>query len=133
MNQNVINIESKFTCFKDYWSPRVIAELNDYQFKLVKAKGEFVWHTHQETDEAFIIIDGSLKIEFRDRSIDLNPGEMFVVQKGVEQHEVLKLMQKEVLQQIPSYLLTTIEATTKQVDEQLKFQIPKLVEITLRK
>lgn len=90
MNQNVINIESKFTCFKDYWSPRVIAELNDYQFKLVKAKGEFVWHTHQETDEAFIIIDGSLKIEFRDRSIDLNPGEMFVVEKGVEHRPIAK-------------------------------------------
>ena len=88
MNQNVINIESKFACFKDYWSPRVIAELNDYQFKLVKAKGKFVWHTHQETDEAFIIIDGALKIEFRDRSINLNPGEMFIVRKGVEHRPI---------------------------------------------
>ena len=88
MNKNAINLESKFDCFSDHWAPRVIAELNDYQFKLVRAKGEFVWHSHQETDEAFIVIDGILEIEFRDGSIKLNPGELFVVPKGVEHRPV---------------------------------------------
>jgi len=90
MNHNPINFESKFACFSDNWAPRVIAELNDYQFKLVRAKGEFVWHSHQEADEAFIIIDGVLEIEFRNSSIMLNPGEMFVVPKGVEHRPIAR-------------------------------------------
>jgi len=79
-----ININDKLNKFSDLWSPRVIAEMNDYQFKLAKVKGEFVWHTHKETDETFIVLNGELFIEFRDKKIKLNKGELYIVPKGVE-------------------------------------------------
>ena len=78
----VVNFAEKFKLFSDHWSPKVIAEMNDYQFKLVKIEGEFVWHDHGHTDEVFIVIEGSMKIEFEDRTITLNAGEMHVVPKG---------------------------------------------------
>ena len=79
-----INLEEKLALFSDYWSPRVIAEMNDYQFKLVKVKGEFVWHDHKNTDEVFIVLEGSMNIEFKEKTISLSEGEMLVVTKGVE-------------------------------------------------
>ena len=79
-----INIKQKFSKFSELWSPKVIAEMNDYQFKIVKIHGEFVWHKHDETDEVFIVIEGSMKIEFRKKTINLNQGELFIVPKGVE-------------------------------------------------
>ncbi|MBB1345693.1 MULTISPECIES: cupin domain-containing protein [unclassified Pseudoalteromonas] len=84
MKQNAINFKEKFTKFTDHWSPRVIAEMNDYQFKLVKVEGEFVWHDHPDTDEVFIVIEGCLNIEFRDGVVTLESGEMFVIPKGIE-------------------------------------------------
>jgi len=84
MKHKAINIREKLSLFEEKWSPRVIAEMNDYQFKLVKVKGDFVWHSHKDTDETFIVIDGHLRIDFRDGHVDLVGGEMFVVQKGVE-------------------------------------------------
>lgn len=79
-----INFEEKFAAFTDLWSPRVIARMNTYQFKLVKVQGEFVWHDHPDTDEVFIVMTGSLEIRFRDGSVTLGPGEMFVIPKGKE-------------------------------------------------
>ena len=79
-----INFKNKYSKFTDYWSPKVIAEMNDYQFKVVKIKGEFVWHKHDSTDETFIVIDGSMVIKFRDEEVQLDKGEMYVVPKGVE-------------------------------------------------
>jgi len=79
-----INFKEKLAKITDHWSPRVIAELNDYQFKLAKIQGDFIWHSHPETDEAFIVLEGSLVIEFRDGRAELSPGEMFVVPRGVE-------------------------------------------------
>ena len=79
-----ININDKLNKFSDLWSPKVIAEMNDYQFKLAKVKGEFVWHSHKETDETFIVLNGELFIEFRDKKIKLNKGELYIVPKGVE-------------------------------------------------
>ena len=79
-----INLKKKLSKFSDHWSPKVIAEMNDYQFKLVKIQGEFVWHNHADTDETFIVIDGEMKIEFRTETVELREGEMFVVPKGVE-------------------------------------------------
>jgi mannose-6-phosphate isomerase-like protein (cupin superfamily) len=73
----------KLSSFSDHWSPKVIAEMNDYQFKLVKIKGDFIWHNHADTDEVFIVIEGSMCIEFEDRTIELSEGEMYVVPKGV--------------------------------------------------
>ncbi|ALQ08421.1 MULTISPECIES: cupin domain-containing protein [Pseudoalteromonas] len=84
MKHNAINFKEKFTKFTDHWSPRVIAEMNDYQFKLVKVEGEFVWHDHPDTDEVFIVIEGCLNIEFRDGVVTLESGEMFVIPKGIE-------------------------------------------------
>jgi mannose-6-phosphate isomerase-like protein (cupin superfamily) len=84
MADSAINFAEKLSKFSEYWSPRVIAEMNDYQFKLVKLKGEFVWHKHDETDEAFIVLTGELEIGFRDRTVKLRAGELYVVPKGVE-------------------------------------------------
>ena len=88
MKHHPINFQDKFSKFTEHWSPRVIAEMNDYQFKLVKVEGEFVWHNHPDTDEVFIVIDGTLNIEFRDGVLSLNPGEMYVIPKGVEHKPV---------------------------------------------
>jgi mannose-6-phosphate isomerase-like protein (cupin superfamily) len=79
-----INLAAKFALFSEQWQPKVIAELNDYQFKLVRLEGDFVWHDHQDTDEAFIVLDGELRIDFRDGAVTLGPNEMFVVPKGVQ-------------------------------------------------
>ncbi|HIO24433.1 MAG TPA: cupin domain-containing protein, partial [Candidatus Poseidoniales archaeon] len=70
--------------FSDHWSPKVIAEMNDYQFKLVKIKGDFVWHNHEDTDEVFIVIEGKMKIEFENETVELNEGDMYVVAKGIQ-------------------------------------------------
>ena len=79
-----INLKEKLSKFSDHWSPKVIAEMNDYQFKLVKIQGEFVWHNHDDTDETFIVIEGEMKIEFENETVELSEGDMFVVPKGIE-------------------------------------------------
>ena len=79
-----INLQSKFELFSEHWSPKVIAKMNDYQFKIAKIKGEFIWHNHKDTDETFIVIEGTMFIKFRDGIVELSAGEMFVVPKGVE-------------------------------------------------
>lgn len=79
-----IRFADKFALFSEQWRPKVIAEMNDYQFKIVRIKGDFVWHAHAETDETFIVLDGTLRIDFRDGSVTLKPSEMFVVPKGTE-------------------------------------------------
>ena len=78
-----ISLSDKFSKFTDHWAPRVIAEVNDHQLKLVKIKGDFVWHEHDDADEVFIVIEGSMSIEFEDGIVELNQGEMCVVPKGV--------------------------------------------------
>ncbi len=84
MNCVPINFREKLGKFTDPWSPKIIAEMNDCQFKLVKIQGDFVWHDHKESDEAFIVLDGQISIEFRDGAVELSAGEMCVVPKGVE-------------------------------------------------
>lgn len=79
-----INLKDKLSKFSDQWSPKVIAEMNDYQFKLVRIEGEFVWHEHDETDEAFIVIEGNMRIDFENSSVELGEGEMYVVPRGVK-------------------------------------------------
>lgn len=90
MPESAINLKDKLTRFSDHWSPRVIAEMNDYQFKLAKVQGEFVWHAHADTDEVFIVIEGELTLEFRDKVVPLSAGEMYVVPKGAEHRPVAK-------------------------------------------
>lgn len=84
MNRDAINLKHKLALFDESWSPRVIAEMNDYQFKLVKLQGEFVWHTHDHTDEVFLVVRGQMEIGFRDRDVVLGEGEMYVIPRGVE-------------------------------------------------
>lgn len=83
-----INFEERLKKFSEHWSPKIIAQLNDYHFKLAKVKGEFIWHDHPETDEVFVVLKGELEILFRDGKISLNEGEMFVVPKGMEHKPV---------------------------------------------
>jgi len=78
-----VNFNDKLSKFSDLWTPKVIAEMNDYQFKLVKIQGDFVWHNHQDTDEVFIVISGQMRIELESQTIELSEGEMYVVAKGV--------------------------------------------------
>ena len=82
--RRAINLQEKFGLFSEQWKPKVIAEMNDYQFKLVKLEGDFVWHKHVETDETFFVVEGELRIELLDGAVTIGPGEMFVVPKGVE-------------------------------------------------
>ena len=84
MNYSPINLEEKLARFSEHWSPKIIARMNDYHFKLGKLQGDFIWHSHVDTDEVFIVVDGAMRIDFRDGSIDLKAGEMFVVPRGVE-------------------------------------------------
>ena len=84
MTLQAINFRDKLAAFEEHWSPRIVAQMNDYHFKLAKVKGEFVWHEHPETDEVFIVLEGQLTIAFRDREVSLAAGEMLVVPKGEE-------------------------------------------------
>lgn len=83
MVPKLVNFEDKLSKFSDHWSPKIIAQMNDYHFKLVKFQGEFVWHSHEETDEVFIVIEGLMGIEFREEKVKLKSGDMIVVPKGM--------------------------------------------------
>ena len=83
MKYSAINLREKLGKFDEHWTPKVVAEMNDYQFKLVKIEGDFVWHDHSDTDEVFIVLDGEMVIEFEDGRVSLSAGEMFVVPRGV--------------------------------------------------
>jgi mannose-6-phosphate isomerase-like protein (cupin superfamily) len=89
MNQK-IDLAEKLAGFSDHWSPRTIAQLNDYDVMVVKVQGEFVWHKHDETDDFFLILKGQLDIQMRDRTVTLGPGEMFIVPRGVEHRPVAR-------------------------------------------
>jgi mannose-6-phosphate isomerase-like protein (cupin superfamily) len=84
MDYKSINLGQKFRSFDEQWQPKVIAEMNDYRFKVVKLQGDFIWHNHRDTDETFIVIEGDLRIDFRDGAVHVAAGEMFVVPKGIE-------------------------------------------------
>ena len=79
-----INFKDKFKLFQEQWSPRISAQMNDYHFKLARIQGEFIWHSHPETDEVFVVLQGEMVIELRDQVLKLSEGEMCVVPKGVE-------------------------------------------------
>ena len=90
MTESKINLNLKLESIKDYWSPKVIAELNDYQFKLAKIKDEFIWHEHNDTDEAFIVIKGNIEIQLENKTVELSEGEMFVVPKGAKHKPIAR-------------------------------------------
>lgn len=79
-----VNLAEKLAGFTDQWSPRIVAHLNDYDIMVVRVDGEFVWHKHDDTDDFFLVLEGELDIELKDRTVTLGPGELFVVPKGVE-------------------------------------------------
>ena len=79
-----VTLDAKFAQFSDHWAPRIVARYNNNEVRLVKVEGEFIWHQHDYTDELFLVLEGQLELEFRDRSEQLGPGELIVVPKGVE-------------------------------------------------
>jgi mannose-6-phosphate isomerase-like protein (cupin superfamily) len=116
MDYKAINLHKKLARFTDHWSPRVIAELNDYQLKLVKIEGEFVWHKHDDTDEAFLCLDGEMVIMLRDDQVKLKAGELFVVPRGVEHKPVAK-HQCSILLIEPRGVINTGDATNERTAE----------------
>ena len=97
MPSAVVDLADKLALFTEHWSPKVVATLNDYEVKLVKVKGDFVWHSHAQTDELFLVLEGILTIQLRDGDVTLGPGQLFVVPRGVEHcpradHEVKALL-----------------------------------------
>ncbi|MEM7114499.1 MAG: cupin domain-containing protein [Chloroflexota bacterium] len=86
----IVNLKDKLALFSEHWSPKIVAELNDYHLKVAKVQDEFVWHDHPDTDEVFMVIQGTLDIEMHDRTVTLGEGELFVVPKGVEHRPVAR-------------------------------------------
>jgi len=91
MTYQPISLQEKLTGFSEHWSPKIIAQMNDYHIKLAKVQGEFVWHDHPETDEVFLVVKGKLDIHFRDGKVSLGEGEMYVVPKGIEHKPVAEI------------------------------------------
>lgn len=109
MNFEAIDFADKFAKFTDLWAPKVIAKMNDYHFKLARIKGDFIWHSHRETDEVFLVLDGNMRIDFRDGEVLLKKGEMFVVPKGVE-HKPYAMRECQILIIEPIGTVNTGEA-----------------------
>lgn len=106
---NKVNLAEKFALFSEHWTPKIIAELNNYQIKIVKVEGDFVWHDHSDTDEFFLVIEGTLFIEFEGETMELNAGELYVVPKGV-QHRPYALEECKVMLIEPRGVVNTGEA-----------------------
>lgn len=117
MNYKSINFNEKLSLFSEHWSPKVIAEMNDYQFKIVKIKGDFVFHNHQDTDETFIVLEGVLRIDFNDGAVEVNAGEMYVVPKGIEHKPYAKEEVKMLLIE-PRGVLNTGDSDTNELTAQ---------------
>ena len=109
MTYQALNFHDKLRLFSEHWSPRIIGQMNDYHFKLVKILGEFVWHSHTATDEVFIVLDGSMEIHFRDGRATLHRGEMYIVPKGVE-HKPFAVQECSVLLIEPAGTINTGDA-----------------------
>ena len=106
MNYYPTNINNKFELFSEQWQPKVIATMNDYEFKIAKIEGEFIWHSHKETDEAFIVIKGEIEIEFRDGIVKVKEGEIFVVPAGVE-HKPMSKKESQIILIEPKGVINT--------------------------
>lgn len=110
-----INLIQKYALFQDQWAPKVVAEMNDYQFKVARLEGDFIWHSHADTDETFIVLEGELRIDFRDGSVTIGAGEMYVVKKGVE-HRPSAAREAKVLLIEPRGVINTGEAHERTAD-----------------
>lgn len=107
-----INLQNKFNKFTDHWSPKVIEEMNDYQFKLVKIKNDFTWHKHDDTDETFFVIEGKIGIKFEDETIELSAGEMTVIPKG-KKHKPFAEEEAKIMLIEPKGVINTGDAFNK--------------------
>jgi quercetin dioxygenase-like cupin family protein len=115
-----VDIEKKFLLFDECWSPKILGELNGNYVKIFKAKGEFVWHSHENEDEFFLVIKGQLKIKMRDREITLNKGEFFIVPKGIE-HLPYAEKEAHVLLFEPKQVLNTGNTRSEKTVEKLEW------------
>jgi mannose-6-phosphate isomerase-like protein (cupin superfamily) len=106
---DVVNLTEKFSQISDLWDPKIIAQLNDYHLKIAKIQGEFVWHSHPETDEVFLVVDGSLKIQLRDGDLHLEAGELCVLPRGVE-HKPAAIQECQILMIEPAGTINTGDA-----------------------
>ncbi len=109
MKFETINFQNKLDKITEQWSPKIIARMNDIQFKLVKVEGNFIWHDHKDTDEVFIVLEGQLRIDYRDGSVTLNEGEMHVVKKGME-HKPFAVKDCQILLVEPAGTINTGDA-----------------------
>ena len=109
MQYQAINLQEKFSLFSERWSPKIVAQLNDYQFKLAHVEGAFDWHDHKETDEAFFVVEGELRIDFRDGHVTIKAGELYIVPRGVEHRPVAEKPCKIMLME-PAGTVNTGEA-----------------------
>jgi len=109
MNIDVVNLTHKFALITKQWDPKIIAQLNDYHFKIAKIQGDFVWHSHPETDEVFLVVEGSLVIQLRDGELHLNNGELCVIPRGVE-HKPAAEGECQILMVEPAGTLNTGDA-----------------------
>jgi mannose-6-phosphate isomerase-like protein (cupin superfamily) len=115
-----VNLSEKLSLFADYWNPRIVGELNNQHVKLVKLKGEFVWHKHDLEDELFLVLKGKLKMEFRDKTVELNEQEFLIVPRGVE-HRPVAENEVSVLLFEPSSTLNTGDAKSDLTKDKLDF------------
>jgi len=106
-----INFEQKLSLFSEQWQPKVIASINDHQVKIVKIEGDFQWHVHADSDESFFVLEGCLRLDFRDGSVQVNPGEMYVVPKGVE-HKPYAAAEVKMLLVVPNGVINTGDGET---------------------
>ena len=120
MKLQAINIKQKFQLFQDQWSPKIIAQMNDYHFKIAKIQGEFIMHSHPDTDETFIIIYGNMKIEFEHEIIELSTGEMLVVPKGVP-HKPIAEQECQILMIEPVGTINTGDADSNRKMSELEW------------
>ncbi|EPR44289.1 Cupin 2 conserved barrel domain protein [Desulfovibrio sp. X2] len=114
-----VDLAQKFSLFTEHWSPRVVGELNDSYIKLAKLKGEFVWHHHDGEDEMFLVVKGRLVIRFRDGDVDLGPGELIVIPRGVE-HMPVAEEEAQVMLIEPKTTLNTGNVTNERTVAELK-------------
>jgi len=116
---NKVNLAEKLATFSEHWQPRIVGELNGQHVKLVKFKGEFVWHHHEHEDELFLVVDGAFRMEFRDRVVELKTGEFLIVPRGVE-HRPVAENEVQVLLFEPASTLNTGNVINERTVEQLK-------------
>lgn len=117
---SIVNLKEKFTLFNEYWTPKIVGEVNNFHVKIFKAKGEFVWHSHKNDDEFFLIIKGQLTIKLHDQDVTLNEGEFFIVPKGVE-HMPYAQEEVHVLLLEPKTVVNTGEVTSDKTARDLEW------------